>query len=73
MSHHNSSLYNMKKFFVSLNTYQLQAYMGMDTLAGQHHRHGVVWVIKVFGCDGSGIHIPGKPSFLKVSASNEID
>ena len=46
--------------------------MGTETLAGQRHRRGLLWVITGLGCGRSQVQIPGEPPFLKVSVSNEI-
>ena len=48
--------------------------MGTETLAGQHHRYVMLWLITGLGCERSQFQIPRIPiiSFLKVSVSDEI-
>ncbi len=40
--------------------------MDKETMAGQRHRRGVLWVITGLGCEGSQVEIS------KVAVSNEI-
>ena len=48
-----------RKLFQVLLRHHRKAYMGTETLAGQRHRHGVLWVITGLGCERSRVQIPG--------------
>ncbi len=47
--------------------------MGTEMLAGQRHKHGVLWVITGLGWEKSWVQNPGVgvPPFLKVAVSDE--
>ncbi len=46
-------------------------YMETETMVGQHHRRGVVWLVKGLGRKGSQVQILGETPFSKVSVSNK--
>ena len=46
--------------------------MGTETLAGQRHRRGVLWVMTGLRCEWSQVQILGVTPIFEVSVSNEI-
>ncbi len=43
-----------------------------ESLARQHHRRGLAWMVNALVCEGSRDQFQGEPPLLMMSVSNEI-